>query len=135
VFDTRASAFLPVSALMSEDLPTLERPTKAISGSVIGGRLSADDAPQKKSQEPRRICARFRDRRAVRFRSLSWAECLHGSVRVGQFAREAAHQRAALADELHDLLTPGDADAAVTAVFQPVRVAKGGAALGQVGRG
>ena len=31
----------PVSALMSEDLPTFERPAKAISGAPIGGRPSA----------------------------------------------------------------------------------------------
>src|SRR5438105_10057553 len=34
----RASAFLPRSALMALDLPTLERPANAISGGPGGGR-------------------------------------------------------------------------------------------------
>src|SRR6266700_183785 len=34
VLDVRANACRPVSALISEDLPTLERPAKAISGPV-----------------------------------------------------------------------------------------------------
>src|ERR1700676_1384507 len=46
VFEVRASARRPVSALMSDDLPTLDRPAKAISGPAIGGsdwsELSAD---------------------------------------------------------------------------------------------
>src|SRR5690606_5085629 len=37
VFDVRASFGTPTRVLMSEDLPTLERPAKAISGSVGGG--------------------------------------------------------------------------------------------------
>ena len=38
VFDVRASPFLPTSALIRDDLPTLERPAKAISGGPSGGR-------------------------------------------------------------------------------------------------
>ena len=52
VCDARASAERPVSALMSEDLPTLERPAKAISGAPIGGRPSERAAAKKKSQGP-----------------------------------------------------------------------------------
>ena len=37
VFDARARSRVPVSALMSEDLPTLERPAKAISGVAGSG--------------------------------------------------------------------------------------------------
>src|SRR5947209_6824366 len=48
----RASVLRPVSALISEDLPTLERPATAISGNVAGGRPSIFDAPQMNSQEP-----------------------------------------------------------------------------------
>ena len=40
VCEVRASAWRPVSALTSDDLPTLERPAKAISGAPTGGRLS-----------------------------------------------------------------------------------------------
>jgi hypothetical protein len=40
VCEVRASAVRPVSALISDDLPTLERPAKAISGAPIGGRPS-----------------------------------------------------------------------------------------------
>ena len=36
VFDTRASCFWLASALMSDDLPTLERPTNATSTSLSG---------------------------------------------------------------------------------------------------
>ena len=37
VFDVRARPERPVSALMSEDLPTFERPAKATSGGPTGG--------------------------------------------------------------------------------------------------
>ena len=40
VCEVRASPVRLVSALMSEDLPTLERPAKAISGAPTGGRPS-----------------------------------------------------------------------------------------------
>lgn len=36
-----ASPFWPVSILISEDLPTLERPINAYSGKVAGGHWSA----------------------------------------------------------------------------------------------
>jgi len=35
--DTRARAFLPVMALMIDDLPTFERPANATSGNPGGG--------------------------------------------------------------------------------------------------
>ena len=41
VWETRASAFCPVSAFSSEDLPTLERPQKATSGAAAGGSWSS----------------------------------------------------------------------------------------------
>src|SRR5262245_14804519 len=44
VADVRASPFLPVSELMSDDLPTLERPANATSGSVAGGNPDGDEA-------------------------------------------------------------------------------------------
>ena len=52
VRDVRASDLRPVSALMSEDLPTFERPAKAISGGPIGGRPSERAAAKKNSQGP-----------------------------------------------------------------------------------
>src|ERR1700733_13804265 len=52
VFEVRASALRPVSALISEDLPTLERPAKAISGPAIGGSESSDEAADRKAQSP-----------------------------------------------------------------------------------
>ena len=52
VCEVRASAERPVSALISDDLPTLERPAKAISGAPIGGRPSDLAAAKKKSQGP-----------------------------------------------------------------------------------
>src|SRR5260221_490003 len=48
----RTSALRPVRALTRLDLPALERPTKATSLSVSGGRFSAEVAPQMKSQAP-----------------------------------------------------------------------------------
>ena len=50
VCEMRASALRPVSALRSEDFPTLERPAKAISGGAIGGKPSILSAAQMKSQ-------------------------------------------------------------------------------------
>src|SRR5882724_3533069 len=41
VFDVRASALRPVSALIRLDLPTFERPAKAISSPCIGGSRSS----------------------------------------------------------------------------------------------
>ena len=52
VFDVRARLWRPVSALTSEDLPTFERPAKAISGAPIGGRPSDLAAAKKKSHGP-----------------------------------------------------------------------------------
>ncbi len=46
VCEVRASALRPVNALMSEDLPTLERPAKAISSPRGGGRSVAFAAAQ-----------------------------------------------------------------------------------------
>ncbi len=50
--DTRASVRRPVSALTRLDLPTLERPAKAISGSAMAGSDSNDAAPATNSQVP-----------------------------------------------------------------------------------
>src|SRR5579863_6665344 len=52
VLDVRASARRPVSALISDDLPTLERPAKAISGPAIGGSDSGELAAEAKFQSP-----------------------------------------------------------------------------------
>src|SRR5690606_19097714 len=46
VLDVRASPFLPTSALISDDLPTLERPAKAISAGPSGGRNLSDGTPR-----------------------------------------------------------------------------------------
>ena len=50
VWEVRASALRLVSAFSSEDLPTLERPAKAISGGPMGGSPSILAAAQMKSQ-------------------------------------------------------------------------------------
>src|SRR5258705_13482660 len=52
VCDVRASARRPVSALIRLDLPTLERPAKAISTPRIGGSASTDPAAQANCQSP-----------------------------------------------------------------------------------
>ena len=52
VCDVRARLVRPVSALMSEDLPTFERPAKAISGAPTGGRPSERAAAKKNSHGP-----------------------------------------------------------------------------------
>src|ERR1700761_5086052 len=52
VCEVRASALRPVSALMSEDLPTLERPAKAISTPAIGGSVSIEGEAQMNCQSP-----------------------------------------------------------------------------------
>ena len=44
VCEVRARLLRPVSALISEDLPTLERPAKAISSAPIGGSVSIEGA-------------------------------------------------------------------------------------------
>ena len=49
VFDVRASVLRLVSALSSELLPTLERPAKAISGTVASGRNCSPGADFRKS--------------------------------------------------------------------------------------
>src|SRR5882762_1865466 len=48
VFEVRASALRLVSALIRLDLPTLERPAKAISTPSGGGSDSSDDAADRK---------------------------------------------------------------------------------------
>src|SRR6516164_7113988 len=45
VFDVRASAFWPTNALISDDLPTFERPAKATSMPADGGKDAADPLP------------------------------------------------------------------------------------------
>ena len=50
VREVRARLRRPVSALMSEDLPTFERPAKAISGAPTGGRPSERAAAKMNSQ-------------------------------------------------------------------------------------
>src|SRR5581483_9786012 len=52
VLEVRASALRPVSALMRLDLPTLERPAKAISTPAIGGRVSIDGDAQMNLKSP-----------------------------------------------------------------------------------
>ena len=52
VCDVRASARRPVSALIRLDLPTLERPAKAISTPRIGGSASTEPAAQANCQSP-----------------------------------------------------------------------------------
>src|SRR5580704_944759 len=52
VFEVRASALRPVSALMREDLPTLERPAKATSRAAIGGSVSIEGEAQTNCQSP-----------------------------------------------------------------------------------
>src|SRR5580693_5068890 len=52
VFEVRASARRPVSALIKLDLPTLERPANAISGALIGGTDSSEPAAEMKSHAP-----------------------------------------------------------------------------------
>src|SRR5580704_10065915 len=52
VFEVRASARRPVSALIRLDLPTLERPANAISGAPIGGTESSPPAAEIKSHAP-----------------------------------------------------------------------------------
>ena len=50
VFDVRARFLVPVSALISDDLPTLERPAKQISNRPFAGNCRGSTAPSKKSQ-------------------------------------------------------------------------------------
>src|ERR1700692_90956 len=52
VFEVRASARRPVSALIKLDLPTLERPANAISGALIGGTESTQPAAEMKYHAP-----------------------------------------------------------------------------------
>src|SRR5882762_7955543 len=52
VCEVRASALRPVSALMREDLPTLERPANATSSPAIGGSVSIEGEAQIKCQSP-----------------------------------------------------------------------------------
>src|SRR5947209_10117892 len=52
VCEVRASAFLPVSALIRLDLPTLERPANAISMPRIGGSAAMALAAAMKRQSP-----------------------------------------------------------------------------------
>src|SRR4029453_5829398 len=50
VCEVRASALRPVSALIRLDLPTLERPAKAISSPAIGGSVSIEGEAQMNCQ-------------------------------------------------------------------------------------
>src|SRR4051812_7626376 len=52
VCEVRASALRPVSALIREDLPTLERPANATSSPAIGGSVSIEGDAQIKCQSP-----------------------------------------------------------------------------------
>src|SRR5215213_3787903 len=52
VCEVRASVFRPVSALTRLDFPTLERPAKAISTLLMGGRFLRELAAQMKSASP-----------------------------------------------------------------------------------
>src|SRR3569623_488003 len=52
VCEVRASALRLVNALMRLDLPTLERPAKAISMPCIGGSVSMEGEAQKNCQSP-----------------------------------------------------------------------------------
>src|SRR5262249_36691001 len=52
VCEVRARLLRPVSALIREDLPTLERPAKAISRPAIGGRVSIEGEAQTNCQSP-----------------------------------------------------------------------------------
>ena len=52
VWEVRARPPRPVNALISDDLPTLERPAKATSGAPTGGRPSDRAAAKKKSHGP-----------------------------------------------------------------------------------
>src|ERR1700722_2704246 len=54
VCEVRARPLRPVSALISEDLPTLERPAKAISLTVGGGKLESIEAAVAKSHGRRK---------------------------------------------------------------------------------
>ena len=50
VFDVLANPFWPTSALIKDDLPTLERPAKAISAGPSGGRNFIAGTPRIKTQ-------------------------------------------------------------------------------------
>jgi hypothetical protein len=52
VCEVRASALRPVSALISEDLPTLERPAKATSSPCIAGSVVEEAAAHMNCQSP-----------------------------------------------------------------------------------
>jgi hypothetical protein len=52
VWEVRASALRPVSALIRLDLPTLERPANATSMPAIGGSVSIEGEAQKNCQSP-----------------------------------------------------------------------------------
>ena len=55
VFDVRASPLRPTSALISDDLPTFERPAKAISGGPSGGRNFIAGTPRMNTQGDAKI--------------------------------------------------------------------------------
>ena len=68
VRDVRASAVRPVSALTSEDLPTFERPAKAISGApdrrqAVGARGGEDEFARAREQFAPGLGPVGRDRR------------------------------------------------------------------------
>ncbi len=56
VLEERARDFCPVRALIKEDFPTLERPRKAISFPIIGGKALGVKAERRKCQSPWNFC-------------------------------------------------------------------------------
>src|SRR5580698_675981 len=77
VWETRATLLRPVRALISEDLPTLERPTKATSRKLCGGRLSILLAPQIKSHGPAKSFRAVSSRTRTRLAALEILEQVH----------------------------------------------------------
>src|ERR1700742_2310517 len=67
VCEVRARLLRPVSALMREDLPTLERPAKATSMAPIGGKVSVEGAAQVNCQSPAKSLRPF----SISFASMS----------------------------------------------------------------
>ena len=93
VFDVRASAFCSTSALISDDLPTLERPAKAISIGPSGGRNFIAGTPRMRST----IARKCRRRSRFRLQSRSW-QALPGRMARGGQGEESCcsgvdHQR------------------------------------------
>ena len=68
VFEVRASPFFETSALISELLPTLERPAKAISGGPSGGRNFSAGTPRMNTQGAVKISAPIDDALPLSFK-------------------------------------------------------------------